>query len=153
MIRQLQPWYENIGKRQVKAPKIFFRDSGIFHALLNIHQFENLYQHPKLGASWEGFALEEIIRASGARSEDCFFWSTYENAEIDLLIYKSGKMIGIEIKYSDAPSITKSMQIALKDLKLESIYVIYPGDIDYALSDRIMVKGIKNYLRDCLKIK
>ena len=86
MIRQLQPWYENIGKRQVKAPKIFFRDSGIFHALLNIRQFENLYHHPKLGASWEGFALEEIVRANGARNEDCFFWSTYENAEIDLLI-------------------------------------------------------------------
>jgi len=146
MIRQLQPWYENIGKRQVKAPKIFFRDSGIFHALLNIHHPEDLYQHPKLGASWEGFALEEIIRAYGSRNEDCFFWSTYEKAEIDLLIYQSGQMIGIEIKYSDAPTITKSMQIALKDLKLKHVYVIYPGEIDYPLSDQISVKGLKSFL-------
>ncbi|HEX2583198.1 MAG TPA: DUF4143 domain-containing protein [Chlamydiales bacterium] len=146
MIRQLQPWHENIGKRQVKSPKIFFRDSGIFHSLLNIHLSEELQMHPRLGASWEGFALEEIIKQSRARHEDCYFWSTYSEAEIDLLIYGKAGFQGFEFKYADAPKMTKSMQIALKDLPLKHIYVIYPGTVDYPLSEQITVVGLKNYL-------
>jgi predicted AAA+ superfamily ATPase len=146
MIRQLQPWFENIGKRQVKAPKIYFRDSGIFHALMNLHTFAELQKHPKLGASWEGFALEEVIRAHQARPEECYFWSTYGEAELDLLIHQRGKSLGFEFKYSDAPGITKSMQTAVQDLNLEKLYVLYPGSKDYQLTDQIFVKGLKNYL-------
>ncbi len=147
MIRQLQPWFENIGKRQVKSPKIFFRDSGIFHALLNIQTREDLQMHPKIGASWEGFALEEIIRTERARAEDCYFWSTFGEAEIDLLIYGKGGFRGFKFKYADAPSITKSMQIAIKDLKLKKLTVIYPGEVDYPLSEQISAIGLQNYLR------
>ncbi len=147
MVRQLQPWHENISKRQVKAPKIYFRDSGILHSLMNIRTFLELQVNPKLGASWEGFALEEIVRIHQIRNQDCYFWSTYGGAEIDLLIYQSGGLHGFEIKYSDAPKITKSMQIALQDLKLDQLTVIYPGEVDYALSEQILVKGLKNYLK------
>lgn len=146
MIRQLHPWFENIGKRQVKSPKIYFRDSGIFHCLLNIHSEEELYTHPKIGASWEGFALEEIIRFHRVQNEDCYFWSTYGEAEIDLLIYQHKGFLGFEFKYTDAPKITKSMQIVIKDLKLSHLYVIYPGNIDYPLSDQITVVGLQNFL-------
>lgn len=146
MMRQLQPWHANIGKRQVKAPKIYFRDSGILHGLLNIHSFHELQKHPKIGASWEGFALEEVIRANQARAQDCYFWSTYSGAEIDLLIYQNDGLTGFEFKYSDAPKLTKSMQIALEDLHLNHLYVIYPGEIDYSLSEQVSVKGLKNYI-------
>lgn len=146
MVRQLQPWWENISKRQVKAPKIYFRDSGILHSLLNIQNIDELRVNPKIGASWEGFALEEVIRIHQIRHQDCYFWATYSGAEIDLLLHHKGKFIGIEFKYSDAPKMTKSMQIALKELNLKHIYVIYPGDIDYPLSENVTVMGLKNYL-------
>ncbi|MDI9635899.1 DUF4143 domain-containing protein, partial [Geitlerinema splendidum] len=127
MVRQLQPWVENIKKRQVKTPKIYFRDSGIFHSLLGIRSQEDLFHHPKMGASWEGFALEEIIRFHKADPEDCFFWAIHNQAELDLLIIKEGKKIGFEIKYMDAPKITRSMHTALETLDLDSLTVIYPG--------------------------
>ncbi len=146
MIRELQPWYENLGKRQVKSPKVFFRDSGILHSLLNISSHSDLVVHPKLGVSWEGFALEQIIRAHKVNSEHCYFWATHGGAEVDLLIQKKGKLLGFECKYSDAPKMTKSMQVALNDLKLAELHIIYPGDLDYALSDKVKVYGIKNYL-------
>lgn len=146
MIRQLQPWFVNIKKRQVKSPKIYFRDSGIFHSLLNIHSYDELLTHPKIGASWEGFALEEVIRINNATSEECFFWSTHRDAEIDLLLFQAGGSVGFEFKFADAPKMTKSMQIALNDLNLNHLYVVYPGDVDYALSERITVVGLKNYL-------
>lgn len=146
MIRQLQPWFVNLKKRQVKSPKIFFRDSGILHALLNIQTSEALYLHPKLGSSWEGFAMEEVIKMRQVRSEDCFFWSTYGDAEIDLLLYQNDKLTGFEFKYVDAPKMTKSMQIALKDLELEHIYVIYPGNKDYKLSEKITVVSLQKCL-------
>jgi len=147
MIRQLQPWHENVLKRQVKAPKIYFRDSGIFHSVLGVDGMSNLRIHPKIGASWEGFALEEVVRLYQASSADCYFWSTYSGAEIDLLIIQKTKKIGFEFKFSDAPSITKSMQIALIDLKLDELNVIYPGDVNYALSEKISVKGLKAFLK------
>ena len=146
MIRQLQPWHENISKRQVKTPKIYFRDSGIFHSLLNIENSQDLQMNPKLGASWEGFALEEIIRIHRARNEDCYFWSTYAEAELDLLIYEKSGFQAFEFKYTDAPKMTKSMQIALNDLGLDHIYIVYPGDKDYPISEKITAIGLKNYL-------
>lgn len=153
MIRQLQPWHENVLKRQVKAPKIYFRDSGIFHSLLGVDGMSNLRIHPKIGASWEGFALEEVVRLYQASSADCYFWSTYSGAEIDLLIIQKNKKIGFEFKFSDAPSITKSMQIALIDLKLDELNVIYPGDVNYALSEKIQVKSLKSFfIQNKLKI-
>lgn len=146
MIRQLQPWYENIGKRQVKSPKIFFRDSGILHSLLSIYSQDDLNMNPKIGASWEGFAIEQIIQSHRAKRENCYFWATHSGAEIDLLIQKNGKLIGFECRYSDAPKMTKSMQIVLNDLKLSELHVIYPGNIDYLLSEKVKVSGLKNYL-------
>lgn len=149
MIRQLQPWFENISKRQVKAPKIYFRDSGIFHSLLHIESISHLRMHPKLGSSWEGFALEEVIRLFNARAHECYFWSTYSGAELDLIIQHKSKLLGFEFKYTDKPSMTKSMKIALQDLQLDHIYVIYPGDITFKMDDKITAHGLsKELLRE-----
>lgn len=152
MVRQLQPWHENIGKRQIKSSKIYFRDSGLYHTLLNIDSFSQLQRHPKLGASWEGFALEEVIRWLDLTTENCFFWSTHQEAELDLLVFYKNQRLGFEFKYSDAPRLTKSMKIAYEDLKLDQLYVIYPGEKDYKLhSDwAIKVMGLKNFLNSHL---
>ncbi len=141
MIRLLQPWHENIAKRQVKAPKIYIRDSGLLHSLLGIGE-QDWYVHPKRGISFEGFAIEEIIRKFTYESE-CFFWRTQVGAELDLLIIKNGKLYGFEIKYSDAPNITKSMHNALADLKLEHLYVIIPGNNSYTKTERVSAIGIQ----------
>lgn len=146
MIRQLQPWRENIGKRQVKSSKIYFRDSGLFHYLLGIETETALQQHPKLGASWEGFALEEIIRYHQADPENCYFWATHHQAELDLLLFHKGKRLGFEFKYTDAPKLTKSMQIAHSDLQLDALTVIYPGTKEYWLSDQIKAMGLASLL-------
>lgn len=138
MIRELTPWIENIKKRQIKSPKIYFRDSGIFHSLLNIKTKSELYLHPKLGASWEGFALEQVIRSCGATPEETYFWGVHAQAELDLLIVKDGKKTGYEFKYTDAPRLTKSMQTAMEDLQLSELNVIYPGSVDFQLA-----KGIR----------
>lgn len=145
MVRQLQPWYENIGKRQVKAPKIYIRDSGIFHTLIGVNTNSDLLVNPKLGASWEGFALEQIIFHLDAQQEECYFWGTHQQAELDLLIIKNGKRLGFEIKYSGAPKLTKSMQIAQEDLALDTLTVVYPGDIEYPLTKDIYVKPLKSF--------
>lgn len=144
MMRNLCPWYENINKRQVKAPKIYFRDSGILHALLGLNSQENIERHPKLGASWEGFALEEVIRLYRMRAEDCYFWRTQAGAELDLLLFKGGKRLGFEIKYTDTPKLTPSMKIAFEDLKLDHLTVIYPGEKHYDLNNKISVVGIQS---------
>jgi len=137
MIRQLKPWYANLKKRQVKAPKIYLRDSGILHHLLGIKSTRELLSHPKSGASWEGYVLEEVIRA--IEPDDVYFWATHNGAEIDLVFLKNGRMYGVECKRQDAPTLTPSMKIALSDLRLERIAVIYPGKHGYALSKRINV--------------
>jgi uncharacterized protein len=142
MIRVLLPWYENLEKRQIKSPKIYFRDSGILHALIGIQNRTQMEVYPKMGSFWEGFALEEIIRQTGAAAEECYFWGTQSNAELDLLLLKDGKRIGYEFKYSDAPKMTPSMRIAFEDLKLDHLYVIYPGKETYSLSERITVRGV-----------
>lgn len=151
MMRQLQPWHANIKKRQVKSPKIYFRDSGLFHTLLRIKTSEELNRHIKLGASWEGFALEEIIRKHHAKPHDCYFWQTHAGAELDLLLLIHDKKMGFEFKYADAPKTTKSMHAAISDLELEHLYVIYPGSIDYALTENITVVGLRNYLMNNAK--
>lgn len=137
MVRQLQPWHENIGKRQVKSPKLYFRDSGIFHRLQGISSWDALQTHPKLGASWEGFALEETLRA--AAPDEAYFWAVHSGSELDLLMFRQGKRIGVEFKRSDAPKMTRSMGIALEDLKLDELIIVYPGQRIYHLSDRTRV--------------
>ncbi len=142
MIRILLPWFENISKRQVKSPKIYFRDSGILHALINIPTIEALQTHPRFGSFWEGFALEEVIRSHNVSADECFFWATQADAELDLLIFKDGKRLGFEFKYTDSPKITKSMHIAIHDLKLDHLTVVYPGAKNYKLADNITVLGL-----------
>ncbi len=138
MIRQLPPWYENVGKRLVKAPKIYFRDTGLFHALLGLRNMEQVMAHPRLGFSWEGFALEEILGALHAE-HDAYFYKTHGGAELDLFIHRYGKRTGFEFKYQDAPRITPSMHVAIEDIKLDRLYVIYPGTQEYPLSEVIHV--------------
>jgi hypothetical protein len=133
VVRQLQPWFENLSKRQVKAPKVYVRDSGLLHALLGLPSFAMLEGHPKVGASWEGFVLEQAIRAVGERN--AYYWATQSGAELDLLVFAAGRRIGIEAKYSDAPRLTKSMHIARADLRLDRLWVAYPGTVRYALED------------------
>ena len=140
VIRQLQPWFENISKRQVKSPKVYVRDTGLLHALLSLPNMDAVRSHPKAGASWEGFVIEQILSLSGTR--DAYFWATHGGAELDLLLFRGGKRLGFEIKLGDAPTTTKSMQIALQDLALDLLFVVYPGSISYPLQDRIQVLSI-----------
>jgi len=146
MLRELTPWYENIQKRQRKAPKVYFRDSGIFHALLGANSYSELEVHPKLGASWEGFALEEIIRFHNAGLGEVYYWNIHGQAELDLLIIKDGKRIGFEFKYAEAPKLTKSSKMALEYLNLDSLTIITPGKHSYKIEDKVVISGLVNYL-------
>ncbi|MBE3144480.1 MAG: ATP-binding protein [Planctomycetes bacterium] len=137
MVRQLQPWVENTNKRQVRAPKIYLRDSGLLHSLLNIQDVNNLFGHPKVGASWEGFAIEQVLQI--IRPSEAYFWATHNGAELDLLFFHRGKRYGIEVKFSEAPEITRSMQTALHDLDLSYLWVVYPGTQAYQVDKRISV--------------
>jgi hypothetical protein len=134
MMRILQPWHENLGKRQVKSPKVYFRDSGILHLLSGISTLRDLLQHPRCGASWEGFALEEVMRCLGAEAEECYFWATHTGAELDLLIVRGRKRLGFEFKRSTSPGLTPSMRVALSDLRLSRLFVVHPGTKRYPLS-------------------
>ncbi len=147
VVRQVQPWFENVGKRIVKAPKIFIRDSGIFHSLQNITEWNALESHPKLGASWEGFVIEQLLDWLDERR--AYFWSTYQGAELDLFALQNGKRWGFEIKYNEAPTMTKSMHIALADLKLDRLWVIYPGKSSYPMHEKVECVG----LADIAKIR
>lgn len=137
MIRVLQPWFANLKKRQVRAPKIYFRDTGILHYLLGLRSQMDLQTHPKSGASWEGYAIEEVIKAAAA--DETYYWATHNGAELDLMLLKNGRRIGVECKRVDAPRLTASMRIALEDLELERLFVIYPGRTAYPLADRVNV--------------
>ena len=137
MVRVLPPWFENLKKRQVRAPKIYVRDSGLLHTLLDIGTGRQLAGHPKVGASFEGFAIEQLLTLTGAR--DAYFWATHGGAELDLLIVGSGKRYGFECKLADAPGTTRSMRVALDDLGLDHLWILYPGDEAYALDERISV--------------
>lgn len=135
MVRQLQPWFENIAKRQVKAPKLYFRDSGLLHALMGVRSVDELLAHPRCGASWEGHALEQVLRI--AAPDEAYFWATHGGAELDLLLMRGTSRVGVEFKRADAPRLTPSMSIALADLKLDALYVVYPGQRRYPLGDRV----------------
>lgn len=137
MVRILPPWFENISKRQVKSPKIYIRDSGMLHGLLDLTTLADVQGHPKLGASWEGFAIEQIITL--LQAQEAYFWATHSGAELDLLVHIRGKRYGFEIKFADAPGVTRSMRIALNDLALDHLWVIYPGRQAYPLDTRITV--------------
>lgn len=137
MVRQLQPWHENLKKRQVKAPKIYLRDSGLLHQLLGITTDRDLLVHPKCGASWEGYAIEETLKV--VQPDEAYFWATHQGAELDLLLIKNGRRLGVEVKRMDAPVLTPSMRIALDDLKLEQLVVLYPGKTHYTLAERVKV--------------
>ncbi|MFH1026750.1 MAG: ATP-binding protein [Pseudomonadota bacterium] len=137
MVRQLQPWHENLKKRQVKSPKVYIRDSGLLHQLLGIRTMPELLSHPKCGASWEGYVIEEII--SSVQPDEVYFWATHAGAELDLLLFKDGRRFGVEIKRADAPRLTPSMRTALEDLRLDRLMVIYPGERRYALSEQVEV--------------
>jgi predicted AAA+ superfamily ATPase len=135
MIRQLLPWHANLKKRQVKAPKIYFRDTGLLHQLLGIRSEKELLSHPKCGASWEGYVIEETIKA--AEPDEVYYWATHSGAEIDLVLIKNGRVLGVECKRMDAPRMTPSMRTVREDLNLEKIAVIYPGTKRYALGDGV----------------
>lgn len=137
MVRQLPPWHENIAKRQVKAPKIYFRDTGLLHALMGVRELSQLLVHPLCGASWEGFALEQVLRI--AQPDQAYFWATHQGAELDLLMFRDQLRIGVEFKRSDAPRMTPSMRIAMQELRLDALYVVYPGERRYALAPRVEV--------------
>jgi len=139
MIRILQPWYANLKKRIVKTPKVYFRDSGLFHSLMNIDSFEQLNVHPKLGASWEGFAIDCVCRSVGKRDNEFYFFALHTGGELDLFWQDSGKNWGVELKYSDAPGLTKSMKNVVEYLDLSHLWVIYPGDQAYQLTDKVTV--------------
>lgn len=149
MVRQLQAWTENRGKRVRKAPKLYLRDSGLVHSLLGIEALDQLQSHPKLGASWEGFALEHVTRMLGIGDSEAYFWATHGGAEVDLFFIKGGRRYGFELKYGDAPRSTKSMHIAIDDLSLDELFVIYPGSTDYPLAERIRVVGFENLAQLC----
>lgn len=143
MIRLLTPWFANISKRQVRSPKIYLRDSGLLHALVGIHNHDQLHVYPKLGSSWEGFALEEIIKEYRATTEECYFWATQAGAELDLLIVKDGRKLGFEFKHTDYPKVTPSMRIALETLQLDHLYVIFPYTKDsFPLTEKITARGL-----------
>lgn len=135
MVRQLQPWHENLAKRQVRSPKIYFRDTGLLHALMDVRSQAQLATHPRAGASWEGFALEQVLRL--ARPDQAFFWATHQGAELDLLMFRGSRRIGVEFKWADTPRLTPSMRIAQADLKLDELYVVHPGAQRYPLAPRI----------------
>jgi len=147
MVRQLQPWFENLSRRQVKSPKVYFRDSGLLHSLLGITNETSLLGHPKSGASWEGFAIEQVLQA--VRPAQAYFWSTYSGPELDLMFFQDGKRYGVEVKFNEAPNVTASMRTAVKDLSLEHLWIVYPGKDEYPVEKNITtlpltaVEGIK----------
>ncbi len=145
MVRVLLPWHENLGKRLVKSPKVYLRDSGVLHHLLGIEDLPGMRVHPRYGASWEGFALEQTLAAHG--QHDAFFWATQRGAELDLLLLRKGGRWGFEFKCTDAPRTTKSMHEAMRDLNLRHLWVVYPGQRRYSLSDGITALPLREIRR------
>ncbi|MCX8070260.1 MAG: DUF4143 domain-containing protein [Thermodesulfovibrionales bacterium] len=148
VIRQLQPWHESISKRQVKSPKIYIIDSGLLHNLLGIRDQIDLDRHPKVGASWEGFVIEQIIRHCGFDSDECFFWATHAGAELDLFIVRGRNRIGFEVKLTSSPKVTPSMRIAIENLKLKQLFVIHAGDKTFHLDKKIRAVALQHLLTE-----
>jgi hypothetical protein len=135
MVRQMQPMHANLRKRQVKSPKVYVRDSGVLHTLLSVATAKDLLTHPKVGASWEGFVLEQILMTEP--HDEAFFWATHQGAEIDLVLRRGDRLLGVECKRADAPKMTPSIRNAVADLGLERVAVVYPGDKRYALAEKV----------------
>jgi predicted AAA+ superfamily ATPase len=152
LVRELPPFYANIGKRLRKHPKLYLRDSGLLHGLLQLRERAHVESHPRYGASWEGFCIEQIIHLTRTRDEECFTWSVQGGAEVDLIITKPGGVIGFEFKAGDAPRGTPSMITALAELPLTKLFVIYPGSTDYVLDERLEVVGFPNLSQLAQKI-
>lgn len=150
MVKTLWPWYTNVKKRLVKRPKLYLNDSGLLHALLSLETMDQLLTHPKLGASWEGFALNHLCRVLDKDENEYFFWATHSGAEVDLFWQGGGKSYGAEFKYADAPVLTKSMKIAVNDLGLTRLFVIYPGKSDYKISDKVSVISFRSMIKNGL---
>lgn len=148
LVRQLQPWNENLSKRQVKAPKVFVTDSGILHHLLGIRTWTDLHQHPKVGASWEGFIVNELLEHTGAERGEAHFWGTYGGAELDLFLVRGKRRLGFDIKRTESPSITPSMRSAMEDLRLERLDVIHAGQRTFPLAERIRAVAASRILED-----
>src|SRR5688572_12692191 len=148
MVRVLAPWSENVGKRVVKSPKVYVQDSGLLHALLNLPSRPDLERHPKLGASFEGFALHEVLKRLGAGPRECFFWATHQGAELDLLVVRGRKRLGFEFKHTDAPAVSPSMRIALEDLGLSRLEVVHAGERTYPLAEKIRAVAIGRVVAD-----
>lgn len=146
VVRQLPAWRENISKRQVKSPKVYLTDSGILHSLLNLRTIAEVESHPKLGASWEGFVLSEIVNLLEASPEECYYWATHAGAELDLLIARGGGKRGFEIKRTSSPKLTKSMTVAIDDLRLDRLDVIHAGDHSFPLADKVRAVALKDLL-------
>ena len=148
VVRQLMPWHENISKRQVKAPKIYITDSGLLHTLLGLRTVSDLESHPKVGASWEGFVLEQVIRQLGVTADQCFFWATHGGAELDLLVIKGNKKFGFEIKRTSRPQITRSIRSALSDLKLRHLDIIHAGEKTFSLDKNVRAVALSRLIKD-----
>ena len=153
VIRQLKPWHENLGKRQVKAPKIYVWDSGLLHALLNLASQRDIEGHPKLGASWEGFVIDQIVQQLAVRSEEIYYWRTHTGAELDLLIVRGCLRLGFEVKRTTAPAITPSMRNAMQDLKLKSLTVVHAGDETFPLAKNIQALSYADLIRSVRALK
>jgi predicted AAA+ superfamily ATPase len=150
VLRQLSPWHENLGKRQVKAPKVFVNDTGLLHSLLGIETAFDLGGHPKVGASWEGFAAAQVIRQIGARADECYFWATHGGAELDLLVVRGQRRYGFEFKYTSAPSVTKSMHSAREDLHLARLDVVHAGEEVFPMREGIRAVALRR-IQDALE--
>jgi len=146
VVRKLQPWHENLSKRQVKAPKVFVADTGLLHALHDVPSIERLEGHPIVGPSWESFGVETVVRRLGARREQCFFWATHQGAELDLLVVAGGRRLGFEFKRTSAPKLTRSMRTALADLKLERLDVVHAGSHEFPMADRVRAVPLSRVL-------
>jgi uncharacterized protein len=152
VVRVVRPWHENLAKRQVRSPRVYLRDSGLLHTLLDVETPERLHGHPLVGASWEGFALGAVIDRLRARRDQCWFWRTHAGAELDLLVTDGDRRLGFEFKRTSSPSVTRSMHTALADLKLESLTVVYPGPESFPLADRIRAVGIQTLLEQIVPL-
>ena len=145
VVRQLHPWHANIAKRQVKAPKIYIRDTGLLHHLLGIGTQKDLLRHPKVGASWEGFIIEQLLLTEP--HDEVYFWATHQGAEIDLVLRRGGKLLGVECKRTDSPRMTPSIRIAAEDLGLSKIAVLYPGSKRFAISEQVEAVPVQDLHR------
>jgi hypothetical protein len=153
VVRQLAPWHENIAKRQVRSPKVYVSDSGLLHTLLNLRTLADIESHPKAGASWEGFIIDQVIRRLGAEPHECFSWTTHAGAALDLLVVRGGTRLGFEIKRTTAPKLTRSIPIALEDLKLEHLDIMHAGDHTFPLTDRVRAVAVGRLLDDILPLR